>query len=83
MEAKKLFEDARHNVNFVKIGKGVHNPFYASELIQVVDRDLDRLFHLLEKTSPDLPAPPRLPPFFHKAKCHLCLLPAQKENNFP
>jgi len=55
-EAKKLFEDARHNVNFVKVGKGVHNPFYASELIQVADRNLDRLFRLLEKTPPDLPA---------------------------
>ena len=54
-EAKKLFEDARYNVNFVKIGKGVHNPFYASELIQVADRNVDRLFHLAGQPPPSLP----------------------------
>jgi hypothetical protein len=53
--AKKLFEDARYNVNFVKIGKGVHNPFYASELIQVADRNVDRLFHLAGQPPPSLP----------------------------
>jgi len=54
-EARKLFEDAKYNVDFVKIGKGVHNPFYASELIQVADRNMDRIFHLLGQSPPALP----------------------------
>ena len=54
-DAKKLFEDAKHNVDFVKIGKGVHNPFYAAELIQVADRNLDRFFRLVDQSGPTLP----------------------------
>jgi nitrate/TMAO reductase-like tetraheme cytochrome c subunit len=53
--ARKLFEDAKFNIDFVKNGKGVHNPFYASELIQVADRNLDRGFRLLEQAPPSLP----------------------------
>jgi len=55
-EAKKLFEDAKYNVDFVRIGKGVHNPFYAAELIQVADRHIDRLFRLVGQSAPALPA---------------------------
>ncbi len=54
-QARKLFEDARYNIDFVKIGKGVHNPFYASELIQVADRNLDHLFRLVGEPPPPLP----------------------------
>jgi hypothetical protein len=56
VEARKIFEDAQFNIQFVKSGKGVHNPFYAAELIQVADRNLDRVFRLLEQSSPALPA---------------------------
>lgn len=55
-QAKNLFEEAKYNVDFVKTGKGAHNPFYASELIQVADRNIDRLFRLMGQTPPDLPA---------------------------
>jgi hypothetical protein len=53
--ARKLYEDARYNADFVKIGKGVHNPFYAAELIQVADRKLDRLFRMVGQPAPALP----------------------------
>lgn len=56
VEARKLFDDAKFNIHFVKNGKGVHNPFYASELIQVADRNLDRVFRLFEQSSLSLPA---------------------------
>ncbi len=55
-EARKLFEDAKYNIDFVKIGRGVHNPFYASELVQVADRNLDRFFRVLGQSSPGLPS---------------------------
>jgi hypothetical protein len=54
-EAQKLYEDAKYNADFVKIGKGVHNPFYAAELIQVADRNLDRLFRTIGQAAPALP----------------------------
>ncbi|MGB9700546.1 MAG: multiheme c-type cytochrome [Thermodesulfobacteriota bacterium] len=54
-EAKKLYADAKYNIDFVKIGKGVHNPFYAAELIQVADRDINELFRLLKQSPPPLP----------------------------
>ena len=53
--ARKLYEDAKYNADFVKIGKGVHNPFYAAELIQVADRNLDRLFRTVGQSAPALP----------------------------
>jgi nitrate/TMAO reductase-like tetraheme cytochrome c subunit len=53
--ARKLYEDARYNANFVKIGKGVHNPFYAAELIQVADRNLDSFFKTAGQIAPALP----------------------------
>ncbi|MFH2121375.1 MAG: cytochrome c3 family protein [Pseudomonadota bacterium] len=53
--ARKFYEDARYNTDFVRIGKGVHNPFYAAELIQVADRNLDRLFRMAGKAAPALP----------------------------
>lgn len=53
--ARKLYDDARYNADFVKVGKGVHNPFYAAELIQVADRNLDRLFKTVGQPGPALP----------------------------
>jgi len=53
-EAEKLFDDAKYNIDFVKIGRGVHNPFYASELIQMADRNLDSLFRLVKRSPPPL-----------------------------
>lgn len=53
--AKKLYEDAKYNIDFVEIGKGVHNPFYAAELIQVADRDINQIFRLLNQPPPQLP----------------------------
>jgi hypothetical protein len=55
VEARRLFEEAQYNIDFVKIGKGVHNPFYASELIQVADRNIDHLFRLVGQPPPPLP----------------------------
>jgi hypothetical protein len=53
--ARKLYEDARYNADFVKVGKGVHNPFYAAELIQVADRNLNNLFRKIGQAAPTLP----------------------------
>lgn len=36
-----LLSDARHNVEFVKVGRGVHNVFYAAGLLNVANRNLD------------------------------------------
>jgi hypothetical protein len=69
-EAKKLLEDAKYNVDFVKIGKGVHNPFYAAELIQVADRNLDRLFRLVGQTGPVLPAQSPIKGGYCAQLCH-------------
>ena len=69
-EAQKLFEDAKYNVDFVKIGKGVHNPFYASELIQVADRNVARLFRLMGQTPPALPAQSLIKGGYCAKLCH-------------
>jgi hypothetical protein len=69
-EAKKLFEDAKYNVDFVRIGKGVHNPFYAAELIQVADRKIDRLFRLVGQTAPALPAQSPIKGGYCAQLCH-------------
>ena len=69
-EARKLFEDAKYNIDFVKIGKGVHNPFYASELIQVADRSLERLFRLLGQAPPSLPVQSPIKGGYCAQLCH-------------
>ena len=53
--ARKLYEDAMYNTDFVKIGKGVHNPFYAAELILVADNNLNSLFRKMGQVAPALP----------------------------
>jgi nitrate/TMAO reductase-like tetraheme cytochrome c subunit len=39
--ARKLVADASQNVNFVKQGKGVHNVFFAADLLKVANSYLD------------------------------------------
>ena len=39
--ADSLVSDARYNVEFVKIGRGVHNVFYAAGLLNAANRNLD------------------------------------------
>ena len=41
-KAWKLVTDARHNVEFVMHGKGVHNVFFAADLLKVADGYLDQ-----------------------------------------
>lgn len=41
-KAWKLASDARHNVEFVINGKGVHNVFFAADLLKVADGYLDQ-----------------------------------------
>jgi hypothetical protein len=69
-EARKLFEEAKYNIDFVKIGKGVHNPFYAAELIQVADRSLERLFRLLGQAPLSLPAQSPIKGGYCAQLCH-------------
>ncbi len=69
-EAEKIFEDAKYNVDFVRIGKGVHNPFYAAELLQVADRNLDRFFRLVGQSAPALPAQSPIKGGYCAQLCH-------------
>ena len=39
--ARKLVGDANYNVDFVKLGKGVHNVFFAADLLNVANSFLD------------------------------------------
>ncbi|HWQ70561.1 MAG TPA: cytochrome c3 family protein [Patescibacteria group bacterium] len=41
-KASRLVTDARHNVEFVTNGKGVHNVFFAADLLKVADGYLDQ-----------------------------------------
>jgi hypothetical protein len=69
-EARKLLEDAKYNIDFVKTGKGVHNPFYASELIQVADRNLDQFFRVIGQSSPGLPSQSLIKGGYCAQLCH-------------
>ena len=53
--ASLLVKDAKHNLDFVRFGRGVHNVFYAAELLQVADRDTDKAARLVGTAAPDLP----------------------------
>ncbi len=39
--ADSLIKDARYNIEFVKVGRGVHNVFYAAGLLNKANRNLD------------------------------------------
>jgi hypothetical protein len=48
--ARQLVEDAQFNVRFVTLGKGVHNVFYAADLLKLSNGWLDEAALLLGKT---------------------------------
>ncbi|MDH4264891.1 MAG: hypothetical protein OEW45_04565, partial [Deltaproteobacteria bacterium] len=50
--------------------KGVHNPFYASELIQVADRNLDQFFRVIGQSSPGLPSQSPIKGGYCAQLCH-------------
>jgi hypothetical protein len=50
--AKQLVEDAGFNIGFVVLGKGVHNVFYAADLLKLSNGWLDEAVALLGKTPP-------------------------------
>ncbi|MBI4587314.1 MAG: hypothetical protein HY725_00630 [Candidatus Rokubacteria bacterium] len=48
--ARQLVDDAEFNVQFVALGKGVHNVFYAADLLKLSNGWLDAAVTLLGKT---------------------------------
>jgi hypothetical protein len=50
--ARRLVEDADYNVRFTLLGKGVHNVFYAADLLKLSNTWLDEALGLLGKPSP-------------------------------
>ena len=48
--ARQLVEDAEFNARFVSLGKGVHNVFYAADLLKLSNSWLDEAVVLLSKT---------------------------------
>jgi hypothetical protein len=48
--ARLLVNDAEYNVQFVTLGKGVHNVFYAADLLKLSNGWLDEAVALLDKT---------------------------------
>jgi nitrate/TMAO reductase-like tetraheme cytochrome c subunit len=54
-EVKALLEQAAFNLDYVKRARGVHNPFYAAELIVAANRSLDALFGKIGQKPPPLP----------------------------
>ncbi len=49
-KVKKLVGDAEYNIQFVALAKGVHNVFYAADLLKLANGWLDEAFRLLDKT---------------------------------
>jgi hypothetical protein len=47
--ARKLVDDADHNLTFVALAKGVHNVFYAADLLKVANGWLDEATSMLGK----------------------------------
>ena len=47
--ARQLVEDAEFNAQFVALGRGVHNVFYAADLLKLANAGLDEAFTLLGK----------------------------------
>jgi hypothetical protein len=48
-QARRLVDDAEFNSRFVALGKGVHNVFYAADLLKLANRWLDEASALLGK----------------------------------
>ncbi len=49
--ARKLVDDAEYNIQFVTLGKGVHNVFYAADLLKLSNSWLDEALGLLGKPA--------------------------------
>jgi hypothetical protein len=47
--ARRLTDDAEYNIQFVALGKGVHNVFYAADLLKLSNSWLDEALPLLGK----------------------------------
>ncbi|MBI3031619.1 MAG: hypothetical protein HYY64_19120 [Candidatus Rokubacteria bacterium] len=52
--AREFVEDADFNARFVSLGKGVHNVFYAADLLKLANGWLDEAFALLGKAPPKI-----------------------------
>lgn len=48
--ARQLVDDAEFNIQFVTLGKGVHNVFYAADLLKLANGWLDEAHRLLGKS---------------------------------
>lgn len=53
-EAQKLYQEAFYNYELVFFGKGVHNVYYSSRLLQVANENLDKMALFLGKPLPSL-----------------------------
>ena len=51
-QARQLVADAEYNVRFVTLGKGVHNVFYAADLLKLSNTWLDQALAELKKPAP-------------------------------
>lgn len=51
-KARQLVDDADFNVRFVALGRGVHNVFYAADLLKLANGWVDEAFTLLGKPAP-------------------------------
>lgn len=54
-DAKRLLEEAQFNFEFVENGKGVHNPFYAADLLQKANASANQVMRLVGKSPITLP----------------------------
>jgi hypothetical protein len=52
LRARTLVDDAEFNVRYVSLAKGVHNVFYAADLLKLSNSWLDEATSLLGKASP-------------------------------
>jgi hypothetical protein len=50
--ARQLVDDAEFNVRFIDLGRGVHNVFYAADLLKLSSGWLDEAFALVGKAPP-------------------------------
>ncbi|HSB70525.1 MAG TPA: cytochrome c3 family protein [Candidatus Methylomirabilis sp.] len=54
-DARRLLAEAEFNAEFVEHGKGVHNPFYAADLLQKANASTNRVISLLGRSPITLP----------------------------
>jgi nitrate/TMAO reductase-like tetraheme cytochrome c subunit len=51
LQIKRLLNDSRYNIHFVEFANGVHNPDYALDLLDVADKNLDKIKELIQKNN--------------------------------